>query len=159
MEPITLSNSAQRVQDTLNKKGITMRVVEMPESTRSAQEAAAAIGCTVSQIAKTLVFTTEDSNPLLIIASGTNRVNEKTIKKHIGKGIGKADVDYAREQTGFSIGGIPPIGHTRPIQILIDEDLLKHDEIWAAAGTPHAVFPLTSKELQEITGGEVICVT
>ena len=126
-----LKKSAEKVQIELNKFGFELNVIELPDSTRTAQEAANAIGCTVSQIAKSLIFKGKTSqNPILIIASGTNRVNEKAIKEHIGEKLEKANADFVLEHTGFAIGGIPPVGHKNPIITFIDEDLLQHDEIW-----------------------------
>lgn len=153
-----LAKSAQSVQDTLMKKGLTCKVVELPESTRTAQEAATAIGCEVAQIVKSLIFKTRMSQrPVLILASGPNRVNEKRIESLLGEQIIKADADFTREVTGFAIGGIPPIGHKQRIEFtFIDEDLLKFEEIWAAAGTPNAVFSLKGKDLIEMTKGNVI---
>lgn len=151
--------SAQKVQNVLNEFGFELNVVELSDSTRTAQEAANTIGCTVSQIAKSLIFKGKTSQkPILIIASGTNRVNEKVIKEHIGEKLQKADADFVLEHTGFAIGGIPPIGHKDSIITLIDEDLMQYDEIWAAAGTPNAVFKLTPKILVEITKGDVISI-
>lgn len=154
-----LKKSAEKVQAVLNELGFELNVVELSDSTRTAQEAADTIGCTVSQIAKSLIFKGKTSQkPILIIASGTNRVNEKAIKEHIGENIGKADADFVLEHTGFAIGGIPPMGHKNPITTLIDEDLMQYDEIWAAAGTPNAVFKLTPKILVELTKGSIICI-
>ncbi|WPC39269.1 YbaK/EbsC family protein [Clostridium sp. JS66] len=154
-----LKKSAQKVQNVLNEFGFELNVVELSDSTRTAQEAANTIGCTVSQIAKSLIFKGKASQkPILIIASGTNRVNEKVIKEHIGEKLQKADADFVLEHTGFAIGGIPPIGHKDSIITLIDEDLMQYDEIWSAAGTPNAVFKLTPKILVEITKGDIISI-
>jgi Cys-tRNA(Pro) deacylase len=154
-----LSKSAEKVQKALTKFGFELNVVELSESTRTAQEAADTIGCQVSQIAKSLIFKCKNSQkPLLIIASGTNRVNEKVIKQYIGEKLEKADADFVLEHTGFVIGGIPPIGHKNSITTLIDEDLMQYEEIWAAAGTPHAVFKLTPKILTEITQGNIVSI-
>jgi len=155
-----LSESAQKVQDALNRQGVTCEVVELPDSTRTAQEAAQAIGCRVEQIAKSLVFQGKRTNrPILVIASGANRVNEKRLRDLLSEPVRKADADFVREHTGFAIGGIPPVGHTKAIETFLDEDLLKHGEIWAAAGTPHAVFKLTAEDLLKITQGKVVTVT
>jgi prolyl-tRNA editing enzyme YbaK/EbsC (Cys-tRNA(Pro) deacylase) len=152
-----LKKSAEKVQAVLNELRFELNVVELSDSTRTAQEAADTIGCTVSQIAKSLIFKGKTSQkPILIIASGTNRVNEKAIKEHIGENIGKADANFVLEHTGFAIGGIPPMGHKNLITTLIDEDLMQYDEIWAAAGTPNAVFKLTPKILVELTKGSII---
>lgn len=156
-----LSASAQKVQDALTALGFgAMQVVEFPASTRTAQEAADAIGCTVAQIAKSLVFRAEDSgDAVLVIASGTNRVNTARLADLIGEAPGKADADFVRETTGFVIGGVPPVGHAQPLRTFIDQDLQQHATIWAAAGTPRAVFKLTPGDLIAMTGGDVIQVT
>ena len=154
-----LSKSAGKVQAALKELGFEPNIIELSDSARTAQEAADAIGCSVSQIAKSLIFKGKISQkPILIVASGTNRINEKAVKEHIGEKLEKADADFVLEHTGFAIGGIPPIGHKTPITTLIDEDLMQYEEIWAAAGTPHAIFKLTPKILTEITQGNIICV-
>lgn len=154
-----LKKSAARVQKALNEFGFELNVIEFSNSTRTAQEAADAIGCTVGQIAKSLIFKGKTSQkPILIIASGTNRVNEKLVKEYVGEKLEKADADFVLEHTGFAIGGVPPVGHITSINTFIDEDLMQYDEIWAAAGTPNAVFKLTPKILLEITKGSVIKV-
>ena len=154
---MSLSSSVQRVQAALTKLGLTMQVVELPDSTRSAAEAAAAIGCSVGQIAKSLIFKTKTGGkPVLVIASGTNRVDEIKIAALLGEEITKAEANFVRQHTGFAIGGVPPVGHHRPIITFIDEDIMAYDEIWAAAGTPHAVFQLTGDELVQVTNGQVV---
>jgi|SRR5580700_3760565 prolyl-tRNA editing enzyme YbaK/EbsC (Cys-tRNA(Pro) deacylase) len=154
-----LSKSAQNIQDILNKKGITAKVLELPNSTRTAEDAAVAIGCTVAQIVKSLIFRTKETNkPILVLASGPNRVNEKLITEAVGEEIIKADANFTREVTGFAIGGIPPLGHKHPIETFIDEDLLKLKELWAAAGTPNAVFSIDALMLENLTSGKVIAV-
>jgi prolyl-tRNA editing enzyme YbaK/EbsC (Cys-tRNA(Pro) deacylase) len=151
-----LSSSAQRVQDALNACGVELQVVEMPASTRTSAEAAAAVGCSVGQIAKSLIFRGKESDrPLLVIASGSNRVDEKKLAALFGEKIEKPDADFVRARTGFVIGGVPPVGHTEPLATLIDEDLFQYEEIWGAAGTPNAVFRLTPHQLLEITGSQV----
>lgn len=154
-----LSKNAQSIQDALSKKGLAMKVIEFPSSTRTAQEAAAVIGCEVAQIVKSLIFRTEETNrPILVLASGINLVNEKTIALHVGEKIVKAEADFTREKTGFAIGGIPPVGHKQRIETFIDEDLFRFEELWAAAGTPHAVFKLDSTNLKSLTEGMIISV-
>lgn len=150
-----LSNNAQRVQSALASFGFDLEVVELPDSTRTAAEAAAAIGCTVEQIVKSLIFKTQSGKPLLITASGSNRVNEKQIREIIGEKITRADADFVREVTGYPIGGIPPLAHKQRIETIIDQDLMHHDEIWAAAGTPNAVFKLTPQQLVFVTNGRI----
>lgn len=154
-----LSKSAQSVQDALSNQGIHAKVVELPASTRTAEDAAKAIGCQVAQIAKSLIFRTKHtSKAILVLASGVNRVNEKAIAKHVGKEIVKADADFTRDKTGFAIGGIPPLGHKQQLETYIDEDLLQYSELWAAAGTPNAVFSLDSSVIESLTKGKVISV-
>ncbi len=136
--------------------GKDLEVVELPQSTRTAAEAAAAIGCAVAQIAKSIVFRRgADGEPVLVVASGANRISEAKVAALLGSSIGKADADFVREKTGFAIGGIPPLGHAAPIFTLLDQDLLQLPEIWAAAGTPNAVFRLDPRDLVELTGGRL----
>jgi prolyl-tRNA editing enzyme YbaK/EbsC (Cys-tRNA(Pro) deacylase) len=156
----TLTKSAQSVQDVLNSKGLECAVVVLSESTRTAVDAAINIGCDVAQIVKSLIFKTKSTEQaVLVLASGPNRVNEKTIEAILGEKITKADAVFTRDITGFAIGGIPPIGHKQKIEhIFIDEDLLTFDKVWAAAGTPNAVFHMTSKDLLEMTDGKVVSI-
>jgi prolyl-tRNA editing enzyme YbaK/EbsC (Cys-tRNA(Pro) deacylase) len=155
-----ISNSARRVQDALAALGIEATVVELPDSTRTAVEAAQAIGTTVAQIVKTLVFRGQVSGKAVLIeASGINRVNEKAVAELIGEPILKADADFVREQTGYAIGGIPPLGHAHPMgAVLVDEDLMQYSELWAAAGTPHAIFRLTPNQLVKMAAGKVVSI-
>lgn len=146
-----LSNSARRVQECLNARGVELAVREFPASTRTAADAAAAVGCEVGQIAKSLVFKGKKSGEaVLIVASGANRVDEKRVAALLGEKIGKADAEFVRQETGYAIGGVPPVGHIKPLRTIMDEDLLQYEEIWAAAGTPHAVFRLTPAQLREL---------
>lgn len=156
----SLSRSAQSVQAALAEKGRPFEVLELASSTRTASEAAASIGCEVAQIVKSLLFcSVTTKQPVLILASGVNRVNEKAIEGLLGEKIRKADADFTREVTGFAIGGVPPLGHKQVIlNIFIDEDLLKFDKLWAAAGTPFAVFSLPANELENLTGGKVVSI-
>jgi prolyl-tRNA editing enzyme YbaK/EbsC (Cys-tRNA(Pro) deacylase) len=154
-----LSASARKVQETLKTMGFACEVVELPDSTRTAVEAAQAVGCRVEQIVKSLIFKGRQSGkPVLVIASGPNRVNEKRVGELLGEPIEKANADFVRQHTGFAVGGVPPVGHLEPLQTFIDEDLLQYSEIWAAAGTPHAVFCLTPKDLIAMTGGEIVSI-
>ena len=155
-----LSQSAMRVQLALSAIGLQLEVIELPDSTRTSLEAAQALGCQVGQISKSIIFkalTTQ--RPVLVIASGSNRVNEKLIACLVGEEIGKADADFVRSRTGFVIGGVPPLGHTEPIETFIDQDLFQYSEIWAAAGTPHAVFQLRPEDLLRMTHGKLISIT
>ncbi len=155
----SLSPSVQRVQDALGSLGFSHQVVELPASTRTSAEAAQAVGCQVGQIAKSLVFQGKNTHqPILVIASGANRVNEQKMADIISEPLGKADADYVRKHTGFAIGGVPPVGHVEKIEIFIDEDLLQYEEIWAAAGSPHAVFKLTPPDLLKMTNGRVLSI-
>ena len=154
-----LSRSARRIQDALAALGTPFEVVELPSSTRTAAEAAAAIGCSVAQIAKSIVFRTAHGKaPVLVIASGANRVDEARVAALLGEPIEKADAAFVREKTGYAIGGIPPLGHAEPIRTIIDEDLLALGDVWAAAGTPNAVFRLHAADLPGMTGGVVSAV-
>lgn len=156
---IEMSTSARRVQAELERHGIDCQVQEMDKSTRSAADAAKAVGCTVAQIAKSLIFKRIKSDrAVLVITSGINRVNEDRLSKIVSEPVAMADPDFVRAQTGFAIGGVPPLGHTQPLEILVDEDLMQYADIWAAAGTPRAVFRLTPDQLIEVTGGKIVAV-
>jgi len=155
-----LTPGAQKVQDALAPFGLSSQVVELPASTHSAVEAAQAIGCTVEQIAKSILFRAPHSDrPILVVASGPNQVSKARISELLGEPIAKAEADFVRQRTGFVIGGVPPVGHVEPVTTFVDEDLLQFVEIWAAAGTPNAVFRLLPAELVKITGGKVTKVT
>lgn len=159
MSQSALSESARKVQAALHQLGLPCQVVELPASTRTAPEAAQAVGCQVGQIVKSLIFRTQTSRrPVLVLVSGSNRVDERKLATLIGEPIVKAEADFVREQSGFAIGGVPPLGHPRPLPTYIDEDLLQYGEVWAAAGTPNAVFKLDPHELARITGGSLIKV-
>lgn len=151
-----LSLTAQKVQDALRALGFDLTVIENSESARTAQEAADRAGVTLGQIVKSLIFKGKASGkPILVLTSGANRVDEKRIKFYAGEKIGRADPDFVREVTGYAIGGVPPIAHVRPMETYLDEDLMQYDVIWAAAGTPNAIFELTPDDLQKMTGGRV----
>jgi len=151
------SGSGKRVQDFLLAKGFSFKVIELPSSTRTAQEAADSIGCAVAQIAKSLVFQEKETDrPILVIASGSNRVNLVKIEKETGLKLAKADGDYVKERVGYAIGGVPPVGHKDPLETLLDRDLKKYEVIWAAAGTPFAVFQLKPADLEPLTNGSWI---
>ena len=153
----SLSPSARKVQQALAGFGLDCRVKELNESTRTAIDAANAVGCDVGQIVKSLVFRGKTSgNAVLVMASGANRVNEKVLAALVGEKIDKADADFVREQTGFAIGGVSPVGHPAPLETYVDEDLLQYRELWAAAGTPNALFSLTPAQLCLITSGKVV---
>ena len=142
-----LSSSAQKIQDALQDQGFNLHVIEHTESTRT------------GQIVKSLIFRGKTSGkPILVLTSGSNRVNEKRIKEYSEEKIERADANFVREVTGYAIGGVPPIAHAQAMETYLDEDLLQFDLIWAAAGTPKAVFELTPDDLQKMTGGKVVGV-
>lgn len=154
-----LKPSAQKVQDALVAAGFANAVIEVPDSTRTAAEAAAALGCEVAHIVKSLVFRGRTSaRPVMVLASGANRVDEKAAAAVVGEPLDRADPDFVREQTGYAIGGVPPVGHIARLHCVVDEALLTFDRIWAAAGHPHAVFALTPAELLRMTGGKVAAI-
>ena len=147
-----LKPSARQVQAALVVLGVDARVLEMPQTTRTAADAAAAIGCSVAQIVKSLVFRgTTTGKPCLILVSGPNRVNEQALGLLIGEPSEKARPDFVRETTGYAIGGVPPIAHATPLAAWLDRSLLLHDVVWAAAGTPESVFPIAPQKLADIT--------
>jgi prolyl-tRNA editing enzyme YbaK/EbsC (Cys-tRNA(Pro) deacylase) len=147
--------SLHRVISALAKWGLDGRVRMLGESTRTSQDAANALGVKVGQIAKSLLFMAGEE-PILVIASGANRVSERKLEAYLSSKVRKARAEEVRDLTGFAIGGVPPVGHKRHLRVMVDEDLLQFAEIYAAAGTPNAVFGLTPKELLEITGGAVL---
>lgn len=152
-----LGSSVKKVQQTLKSLGFSDEIVVFLDSTRTALEAAQAVGCSVGQIVKSLVFRGAQSHkPVLALVSGANRVNEKRLGLLLGEEIEKADADFVRQHTGFAVGGVPPVGHVERLTTFIDRDLLQYDAIWAAAGSPHAVFRLTPGDLQRMTDGEVV---
>jgi prolyl-tRNA editing enzyme YbaK/EbsC (Cys-tRNA(Pro) deacylase) len=153
------SSGAQRFQAALAQAGWPHQALELPATTRRASDAATAVGCRVEQIAKSLVFRGAGSGrPILVVAGGGNRVDEAALGALVGESIEKPDADYVRQRTGYGIGGVPPLGHAEPLLTFIDEDLLGFEEIWAAAGSPNAVFRLTPAELVAMTGGRVVAV-
>jgi prolyl-tRNA editing enzyme YbaK/EbsC (Cys-tRNA(Pro) deacylase) len=155
-----LSSTAQKVQDALRERGFPHEVTESDRPTRTSAEAAALVGCHVGQIAKSLVFRGRRTRKaVLVIASGANRVSEEKVAALVDEAVEMPDADFVRQETGFAIGGIPPIGHARPLETLVDRDLLRHVEIWAAAGTPRSLFKLTPTDLIAMTGGRAADVT
>lgn len=146
--------SVQRVADALAALGIQSEITEFAESTRTAEQAAAAVNAVVGQIVKSLVFLAGE-RPVLALVSGANRVDTQRLAAIAGGLITRADADLVRQATGYSIGGVPPIGHTASLATYLDRDLLQYKQVWAAAGTPNAVFPIAPDELQRITGAAV----
>ncbi len=153
----TLSPSAQKIQDLLNSLGYNYTVIEHAESTRTAVEAAERAGCELGQIVKSLIFRGKESGKsIIVLTSGANRVDEKRIREYTGESIGKADADFVRAVSGFAIGGVPPVGHVQKMETYVDEDFLKYETVWAAAGTPNAIFELKTEDLQKMTDGKVV---
>jgi prolyl-tRNA editing enzyme YbaK/EbsC (Cys-tRNA(Pro) deacylase) len=147
--------SVQRVADALVAAGIEAEIKEMSASTRTAEDAASAIGTTVPKIVKSLVFLADDA-PILALVSGSNRLDTERLGLALGRTIARADAATVREATGFAIGGVAPVGLTTPLEVVIDRDLLDFDLVWAAGGTPHAVFPITPGALVRVTNGRVL---
>jgi len=157
---MTLPASARRVQEALAVLGSAAQVREMPASTRTAAEAAAACGCAEGAIVKSLIFRGATTGQgILVLTSGANRVHEKRLGRLLGETLRRADADFVRAVTGYAIGGVPPLGHATEMRVVMDRDLQGYAEIWAAAGTPRAVFPTTPGELARLTGAEVLAVT
>lgn len=164
-EQSTLRASARRVQEALEAAGLELEVVELPDSTRSAAEAAAAIGCGLEQIAKSIVFQRSDTKEaVLVVASGPNRIDEKKVGDALGCQLKLAKGSFVKKATGYAIGGVPPLGHETPLgsnqlETVVDAHLMTLESLWAAAGTPHAVFQLSPDDLQRITSGRVLEVS
>lgn len=151
------ARAALRVAEAAAALGLDIRVVELPDSARTAEEAAAACGCAVAEIVKSLVFRGATSGkPVLLLVAGSNRVDEAVVAGPIGEALERMPGKEVREATGFAIGGIPPFGHATPLAVFVDEDLLAHERVWAAAGTPHAVFAVAPRALAEAVGARVI---
>lgn len=149
-------SATERVQQALADAGLEVEISEFPQGTRTAEDAARAIGTTLGQIVKSLVFVA-DGRPLLALASGRNRVDVGKLARATGAArIERADADLVRSTTGFAIGGVPPVGHLTPLATFIDEDLLHYQVVYAAAGTPTAIFPIAPADLVRVTGGRVV---
>ncbi len=153
-----MHRNAQRVQTALRECGSAATVIQVPDSTRTAAEAAAALGTTAAQIVKSLVFVADD-RPLLVLTSGSERVSTDKVRALVGAKVSRADADAVKRLTGYAIGGVPPLAHDTPARVLMDPHLLEFDTVWAAAGTPHEVFGIAPEELQRITDAEVADVT
>jgi prolyl-tRNA editing enzyme YbaK/EbsC (Cys-tRNA(Pro) deacylase) len=153
--PAALPDTAQRVADLLAALGHDKPVVLLPATGKTSAEAAAGLGCSVAEIAKSIVFRREsDDAAVMVVASGANRVDEQKVAAIVGP-LGKADAKFVRDRIGYAIGGVSPIGHLQKTVMLIDQDLLQFDSVWAAAGHPHAVFNLTPQQLLVMTGAPV----
>jgi prolyl-tRNA editing enzyme YbaK/EbsC (Cys-tRNA(Pro) deacylase) len=152
MKPAT-HPTALRIQQLLAEARIDTRVVEFEQPTRTSAEAAAAIGCTVAEIAKSVVFRAKASQQaVIVVTSGDHRVSEDKVSRLVGEKLGRADADFVRAATGFAIGGVAPLGHAQPVRLLLDAQLQRFARVWAAAGTPYSVFALTPAELARLTG-------
>lgn len=145
--------TALRVQALLHAAGLDAQVVEFEQPTRTSAEAASAIGCSVAEIAKSIVFRGKVSGlAVVVVASGDNRVSEKKVSAKVDEPLARADADFVRSATGYAIGGVAPIGHAQPVKLLLDEDLKRFSTVWAAGGTPYSVFPVAPEELRRLTG-------
>ena len=151
---VLASSSVQRVREALDRAGIRADIVELPGAARTAKAAAEYLGCDVGQIANSLVFRAAKSDrAVLVMSSGAKRVSVEKLASAVGEPIAKADADFVRAHTGFAIGGVAPAGHTGDLVKFVDRALAAHGEIWAAAGHPHTVFPLTYAQLVALTAG------
>jgi prolyl-tRNA editing enzyme YbaK/EbsC (Cys-tRNA(Pro) deacylase) len=147
--------TALRTEELLRDAGIDTQVVEFEQTTRTSAEAAAAIGCSVAEIAKSVVFRGRTSGQaIVVVASGDNRVSEVKVAALLGEPLARADAEFVRAATGYAIGGVAPVGHVQAVRLLLDAELRRFARIWAAAGTPFAVFALTPDELARVTGAE-----
>ena len=147
----TAVRTAQRLRDA----GIDAQVVEFDQPTRTSAEAATAIGCSVAEIAKSIVFRGRTSGlAVVVVASGDNRVSEAKVAAKVDEPLARADADFVRMATGYAIGGVAPIGHSQPVKLLLDRDLQRFATVWAAAGTPYSVFPVAPDELRRLTGAD-----
>jgi prolyl-tRNA editing enzyme YbaK/EbsC (Cys-tRNA(Pro) deacylase) len=147
--------TALRTARLLRDAGIDTKVVEFERPTRTSVEAAAAIGCTVAEIAKSIVFRGKNSGQaVVVVTSGDNRISEAKVAAKLGEPLTRADADFVRATTGYAIGGVAPIGHSQPVKLLLDQDLQRFAIVWAAAGTPFSVFPLRPDELRSLTGAD-----
>jgi prolyl-tRNA editing enzyme YbaK/EbsC (Cys-tRNA(Pro) deacylase) len=154
-----LPRSARRVRAALIELELPADIVRLADSTRTAPEAAAAVGCELGAIVKSLVMRGTTSHaPVLALVSGDNRADMALLEAAIDEPVERPDAAYVREVTGYAIGGIPPVGHPHPVRTVMDEDLLRFETVWAAAGHPHAVFPIAPAELAKATGAQVLAL-
>lgn len=154
-----LPSACQKVARAFEQSGTAILIVQHEQSARTAQEAADACGCDLAQIVKSLIFTRVDTDQIvLLLVSGANRVHETRTGRQIGAKLKRAEIERVRRETGFAIGGIPPFGHLTKLETYIDEDLLEHKDVWAAAGTPNSVFNIDPKNLADLSEAKIICV-
>lgn len=151
---MSVSSAVERVQAALSEHGVETEILEFPQGTKTAQEAAAAIGTDVAQIVKSLVFVAGE-DPVLVLVSGAHMADTGKLAREFGAPVRCADAETVRRATGFAIGGVAPVGHTSPLRTLIDDNLMNYDVVYAAAGTPFSIFPIAPDELVRVTGGRV----
>lgn len=152
----TPSSGQSRVEAALNALGLPVEVLSFTQSTRTSAQAAEAIGCELAQIAKSIVFrATVSDTAVVVIASGIHRVDSQRLSDLIGEPVGRADADFVRARTGFVIGGVAPLAHTGEVSVWIDDALLEIDPIFAAAGSPHAVFKLSAQDLSKLPNAKI----
>ena len=154
-EPVARTRGPDRVRAALDAASPECAIRTLPESTRTAVEAAAAVGCSVGEIAKSLVFRAGD-RAVVAVMSGDHRLDPDKLAAALGEAVGRADADFVRATTGFAIGGVPPLGHATPIDVFMDADLFRFDRIWAAAGSPHSVFSIEPARLRDASGATVM---
>lgn len=150
--------AVSRVREALRAAGLADTIAVMAEATHTAQAAADALGCELGEIAKAIIFRAQDGRTVLVITSGSNRVDSRKVAQRIGQPVGKADADFVRAQTGFVIGGVAPVAHVEPPIVLMDEDLMRHALIWPAAGHPNTMFSISPHDLARVTGADVTTV-
>lgn len=152
-----MKNSYIKIQNILHSEGVDAQVIEFSEMTKTSAQAAEAIGCSMAQIAKTIIFKTKKLEKIIcVIASGVNRVDEKKIEEFLSEKVLKPDAGFVLQHIGFPIGGVPPIGYKLDIPPFVDEDLMNYEKVWASAGTPYSVFEISPKELLRITHGQLV---
>lgn len=158
LQTIQSHPAVTRVRKALLHAGLAGEITVMPEATHTAQAAADALGCSVAEIAKSIIFRAQDGRAVLVITSGSNRVDDKKVAQLIGQPVGKADADFVRTQTGFVIGGVAPVAHLLPPLALMDEDLLRYSAIWPAAGHPNTMFRIAPNDLARVTQAQVAAI-
>lgn len=156
---MTMNDNTLRVKEFLRSRGVEVEIVTFDESTRTSELAAAAIGCEVAQIAKSLLFIVDDQEPILVIASGRNRVDTEKLAERVGnRRVKIANAKTVKQVTSFPVGGVPPVAHSHPLRTILDPTLMRFKIVYAAAGTPNAVFGVHPEELRKLTNGELVDV-
>ena len=154
-----MSTANDRVKAKLDELGIKTEIRILEQDTRTAPQAAEVVGCDVGQILKSLIFRTGSGRALLAITSGSNRVDVERLKELVGETVLRADADFVRQATGYAIGGVPPVGHSGPVETFFDRDLFQHETVWAAAGTPNSLFPIKQEDLSKLAGDRIFDFT